>query len=403
MTRYFNIFSFCIALFAMTNLPCYSQTANKKVSFEFYDKIFNLQFDSSVIIDAPDSLSAKSVKAFYSKIKTGNYQPVIDTLNSYKTRHQLNDWLYYQLIRQVAQHISPKAENYTRYTLYKWFLMSKTGYDTRLAIANYSLVFYVLNDEDIADLPYFIIDNKKYTTLNYHDLGNMDLHKNLPIPITLTVAGAINAFSYKVTRMPDFKPQDYYIKQVKFDYKDKSYNFNIKLNADVDRLFTNYPVVDFESYFNIPMSKETYNSIIPYISKNIMGMSQTDGVDYLMRFTRNAFLYEDDARNFGKEKRLSPEGTLSSNYSDCDDRAALFFYLVKEIYDLPMIAVLYPTHINIAVQFTKPIGRQIVYNGKSYSVCEPTPQMKDLNIGQVADSLQNAAYQVVYNYVPGNK
>src|SRR5690606_10914787 len=112
-----------------------------------------------------------------------------------------------------------------------------------------------------------------------------------------------------------------------------------------EKIFANYPSVDFESYFNIPLSKETYGSLIPMLKQNVDGMSQKKGVDYLMRFTRYAFLYEDDEENFGKAKRLSAEETLFAQYSDCDDRAALFFYLVKEIYNLPMIAVLYPTHI----------------------------------------------------------
>ncbi|EDM34037.1 hypothetical protein PBAL39_07035 [Pedobacter sp. BAL39] len=54
-------------------------------------------------------------------------------------------------------------------------------------------------------------------------------------------------------------------------------------------------------------------------------MRQKKGIDYLMRFTRYAFLYEDDSENFGKEKLLSPEETLFADHSDCDDRAALFF------------------------------------------------------------------------------
>ena len=129
-------------------------------------------------------------------------------------------------------------------------------------------------------------------------------------------------------------------------------------------------------------------------------MSQKKGVDYLMRFTRNAFLYEDDERNFGKEKRMTPEQTLFSEYSDCDDRAALFFYLVKEIYNLPMIALLYPTHITMAVQFDKPTGKPIIYNGKKYSVCDPTPQLQDLRIGEVSNKFRNARYEVVYDYQP---
>ena len=52
--------------------------------------------------------------------------------------------------------------------------------------------------------------------------------------------------------MPDFKPEDYYEKQIQFSYKHKTYHFNIKLNSDIETIFANYPVVDFESYFNIP-------------------------------------------------------------------------------------------------------------------------------------------------------
>ncbi len=122
-----------------------------------------------------------------------------------------------------------------------------------------------------------------------------------------------------------------------------------------------------------------------------------------MRFTRYAFLYENDEDNFGKEKRLSPEGTLFAKYSDCDDRAALFFYLVKEIYNLPMIALLYPTHITMAVQFEKPVGNPIVYKGKTYSVCEATPQKEDLKIGQISAKLRDKPYEVVYQYIPAEK
>ncbi|WP_315820150.1 hypothetical protein [Paraflavitalea speifideaquila] len=105
-------------------------------------------------------------------------------------------------------------------------------------------------------------------------------------------------------------------------------------------------------------------------------MSTKNGVDYLMRFTRYAFLFETDSKNFGTEKRLSPEQTLFYEQSDCEDRVALFFYLVKEIYNLPMIVLAYPKHVTIAVQFDKPRGKSIVYNGNKYSICEPTPQKK---------------------------
>jgi hypothetical protein len=89
--------------------------------------------------------------------------------------------------------------------------------------------------------------------------------------------------------------------------------------------------------------------------------------------------------------------------SDCEDRAALFFYLVKEIYDLPMIVLAFPKHVTIAVKFDKPIGKPIIYNGIEYSVCEPTPQKQDLLLGQLLPDLRKMDYQVAYAYTPQNK
>lgn len=369
-------------------------------SFEFYSGTFNFELDPGSDIDFSDPLSAAAIQNFYQKLNQSNYQSVLTSLLAYKEKHQLNDWIYYQLIRKTAQQISPKAENYHRYTLYKWFLLSKSGYDSRVSIGNNVIIFYVKNDENINDIPFFSIEGYKYMCLNYHDYGKIDFEKDKVFPVKVDIPEAKNSFSYKVTRMPDFKPESYNEKDIQFSYRSKPYHFQVKLNPEVENIFKNYPGVDFESYFNIPLSHETYHSLIPMLRKNILGMNQKKGVDYLMRFTRYAFLYQTDENNFGKEKRLSPEQTLFSKYSDCDDRAALFFYLVKEIYNLPMIALLYPTHISMAVQFDKAQGKSIIYKDQKYSVCEPTPQNKDLRIGQIAADLEGINYEVVYQYNP---
>jgi len=384
-------------------LLTFSTVSAQRHSFEFYEATFNFEADSSMLTELDHELNAKSVIKFYEKLNAGNYPPLIAALTAYKEKYKLNDWLYYQLVRKTAQELSPKAVNYNRYTLYKWFLMSKSGYDAKLAIGNNQLIFYIRNDEDIKDIPFFMIDRDKYTCLNYHDFGRLFNRETAYLPVNITISSATNAFSYKVTRMPDFKPEDYTEKQIAFNYKHKAYHFKVKLNETVDAIFANYPGVDFETYFNIPLSRETYQSLIPLLKQNLKGMAPKKGVDYLMQFTRYAFLYENDEENFGKEKRLSPEQTLLNKYSDCDDRAALFFYLVKEIYNLPMIALLYPTHITMAVQFDRPTGDAIIYNGKSYTVCEPTPQKQKLRIGELAANLKNKPYEVVYHYEPKDK
>ncbi|WP_411275075.1 hypothetical protein [Daejeonella sp.] len=374
--------------------------AAQNFSFEFYDGTFNFELDQTSDIAFSNELSQQSVESFYQEINQSKYQPLLSRLMEYKEKHELNDWIYYQLIRKTAQQISPKAENYHRYTLYKWFLLSKSGYDARLGVGKDRLIFYVRNDENVNDIPFFMEDGQKYMCLNYHDYGKIDFIKEKIIPAKIHIPESKTSFSYKVTRMPDFKPESYTHKNIIFEYNKRTYNFQVKINPAVDGIFANYPGVDFETYFNIPLSKESYHSLIPILQENIRGMSQKKGVDYLMRFTRYAFLYENDDDNFGREKRLSPEQTLLSNYSDCDDRAALFFYLVREIYNLPMIALLYPTHISMAVQFDKPTGTSIIYKGEKYSVCESTPQKQDLKIGQIASNLKRVSYDVVYQYAP---
>jgi len=291
---------------------------------------------------------------------------------------------------------------YIRYTLYKWFFMVKSGFDARLAYRDDQLIFYIQSKDDIADLPYFTLDNNTYICLNYHDYGELFNREN---PYALAdiadlLKSDAHSFSYKVTRLPNFKTDSYVEKELTFQYHGKPHYFTVKVNKEIAAIFKNYPIVDFETYFNIPLSAQTYESLIPVLKEQLAELTTEKGVDYLMRFTRKAFEFEDDRLRFGQEKRMSPEETLFNNSSDCDDRTALFFYLVKEIYNLPMVTLRYPTHVTIAVRLDKPVGQSIQHNGYYYTICEPTPQGRDLDLGELSEKNKREPYEVVYHYIP---
>lgn len=365
-----------------------------------YNDTVILPFNASVAIPF-DTLSGSSVQDFYQQLSQADCQPLIAALSNYKTSHSLNDWLYYQLIRKTANTISPKAQNYHRYTLYKWFLLSQSGYDAGVrVISKNRLLFYVQSNDSIYNIPYQLVGGKQYVCLNYHDYGNVNFEQEKEHQQLIRVPYANQAFSYRVSQLPLFTNTSYISKQLHFSYGGKEYDFKIKINPVVKDIFANYPVVDFESCFNIPLSSETYQTLIPDLKAATSKMDERSGIDYLMHFTRYAFAFEKDADNFGKEKRLAPEETLLYEYSDCEDRAALFFYLVKELYNLPMITLLYPEHVTVAIQFSKSSGKTIAYKGRQYTVCEPTPQSEDLKIGQLPVSLRKAAYDVGYEYNP---
>lgn len=369
---------------------------------EFYGDTISISFSNKQKLSFEDQLSHSSIKSFYNKMEEAGLQLVIAALKKYMKEHQPDDWLFYQLIRKAAQELSPKNDNYQRYTLYKWYFLLKTGYETILTIHRDKILMYVQSNEIIYEIPYRVKNEKQFICLNYHDYGRIDFEKEIFEEVATFELPIEKVFSYRITRLPGFDKSSYKEKDISFTYNESRYSFKIRINPEVKTIFANYPVVDYEKYFNIPLSNDTYTSLIPSLKKVLNKMSKVEGVEYLMYFTRYAFVYKADSEIFGKEKRLSPEQTLLFDYSDCEDRAALFFYLVKEIYNLPMIVVAFPEHVNIAVKFDKPIGESIVYNGDKYSFCEPTPQAISYKIGQVDASLLKKDYHVVYAYQPHN-
>ncbi len=372
----------------------------RPVDIDFYGEILIIEVDSSIKISFNDQLSVQSVKEFHQKLLTTKYTQTIQDLLEVQREKGLNDWIFYQLIRKTAESICPKASNYNLYTLYKWFLLTGCGYDATLSVSDKHILFYVKSDDNIYGIPFYLKNDKQYVCLNVHDYSKINFDDEILEEVVIELPVSTKTFSYKIDQLPDLKKDDYQDRKLSFTYKNKKQDFNIKLNPLIQQIFKNYPVVDFETYFNIPISKETYSSLIPELKKNVNLLSQEQGVAYIMNFTRHAFLFETDQINFGQEKRMSAEQTLLYKYSDCDDRASLFFYLVKEIYNLPMIAVLYPTHISMAVKLDKPIGSTIEHLGEKYSFCDPTPQEEEAGLGEVGSKYKDLKYEIVYSYHP---
>lgn len=370
------------------------------MAVNFFGDTVKISVDPSFRAPVITSLNDSTIRSFYTTIDCANYKALVTTLISYKEQNQLDDWLYYQLIRNTAEQLSPKSKNYQQYTLYKWFLLVKSGYATHLRVKGEKLLFYVKSNEEIFNIPCITLNGEQYVCLNYHDYKAIDFEKEQFTSINISIPEAQKRFSYKIKKLPDFKTENYGVKDLQFVYYQTEYHFKVMLNKQLKKIFNNYPIVDYETYFNIPLSKPTYSSLIPLLKENIKKMSEKDGVDYLMRFTRYAFAFESDTKNFGAEKRLSPEQTLFYESSDCEDRAALFFYLVKELYNLPMIVLSYPKHVSVAVQFNQPLKNAISFKGNNYSICDPTPQSEDLRIGQSLHALKKVPYDIVYAYNP---
>ena len=223
-----SIWFFLLALLTRPGMLT-AQSAPAHLQFDFCGEPIQFDFDLTPTPALLAMLTQESILAFYDSLNNGGYRQVVKVLREYKEKQGSDDWLFYQLIRQTAQHISPKANNYVRYTLFKWFFLSKTGYDAILTISKDRVLFYTRCDENIYNIPHRIYEGKQYVCLNYHDYGKIDFEKDQFETVAIAVPGAEKVFSYKIRKLPEFRPADYRVKDLHFSYNENDYHFKVKL------------------------------------------------------------------------------------------------------------------------------------------------------------------------------
>ncbi len=355
------------------------------------------------------NIEKKHVQEIIAKLNKNeilNYDALINETFSIKMNiegiqkaKQLPDWLVYQLIRRIAEQINSKYIDYTQYTLTKYLLLFITGFEPVIFTSNDKILLYIKSTDTVFNLPNKKIDGKQFICLNYHDYGyqiNFGLEKFYQKKMNFSNKG--RDFRYTIDFLPSFQKESYVIKNVSFLYKHRKESFNILVNPEIQDYFTNYPVTEYRYQFNIPFSEIAYIKLIPELKLRIKNLSIEKGVEYIMTFVRDGFEFETDTRLFGREKRLSPEETLMYKSSDCEDRSALFFLLVKEIYHLPMAILSYPEHVNVAVKLPRNKGLTINIDNDQFTICEPTPQKKKRGIGWMSRTLRKQPFEIAYVY-----
>ena len=328
---------------------------------------------------------------------------ILPEMTAIRERQQLCDWFYYQLIRRVADQIIPKAGDYRGYTIAKWHLLRASGFDPLVVLEGSRIWLYIQTEDTLYNLPGRIIDGRQYICINAHDYGFDERRSPDQRSIHTNENTRARPFSFSIDRLPEFPEDAYRRKAFVFNVGHRREQVDVSLNTALPGLLRNYPVTDYRHHFNIPLSRETQASLVNQLRRKLERMETPKGIEYLLQFTRHAFAFATDTEAFGREKRLSPEETLLYETSDCEDRAALFFYLVREIYDLPMVVLTFPNHVSVAVELKQNLGQIVRHEGREYTLCEPTPQRRDLKPGESLKGLHDGPFEVSYSYRPASR
>ena len=373
------------------------QKENEKITIDFFGKIYKLDIKKDPINLILQDLQNNKTKDFNHILL--ELKPTSSIIQALQKELQLPDWLSYQLIRRIAEQINSKYEDYTQYTLTKYLLLTAVGFEPIVFSSNEKILLYVKSSDTIFNLPYKMMSGAQYVCLNYHDYDfkiNFDIERFYKRFEWLDHQG--KDFHYTIQYLPSFQKDSYKEKNINFTYKHRTENYTALINTEMQDYFTNYPVTEYRYQFTIPFSEISYNALVPKLKSRVKEMPIEDGVEYLMIFVRDGFEFETDTKLFGREKRLSAEETLAYNSSDCEDRSALFFLLVKEIYNLPMAIIAYPEHVNVGVQLPKKKGISITIDNQMFTICEPTPQKKKRGIGWMPKEIRRQPFEIAYTY-----
>ncbi len=354
----------------------YGTNLSSDVMINFYGCMIPFSVNQKLRLKSSDP-GEKSVADYFTKI--AKYQDETHDLwlqmSAVVNMLGLNEWGYFCLLRDISEQMFEKADDRVLFCFY--MLRNEGGFKARLARGSESGRLVLL----------LALDNKKevysYSFFRFPDDNNGKMVKYY------TVYGGGNAkeavYSY------DFCAQDSEMRQLGLD-------FNSVLNmgeCDVERTLqlttdktitipynsahiaylNDVPMTVFPLYFSSPISIEGQRVLQESFNELRTQYSCADFIGILLHFVQTAFDYKTDEEQFGYEKYFYPEEVIGYPYSDCEDRSALFAWLVTKYTDAKVIGLQYEGHVATAVCFgdnADVSGDGFVYAGKKYYVCDPT-------------------------------
>ncbi len=337
------------------------------VTIDFYGKPVRFYYRADLKQKLAASISKEAISDYWSALSRKDYDGLLRQLEVQKKSLQLNDWAYALLINNLAVKINNNRQNES--VLLSWFLLTKSGYQARVAYSKATIYLLVPSEHEMFEVSYFTFDGKRYYAI---ELDGVKRKLGQVYTYDGDYPGAIRAFDMRVTPVVASSDRSER-RHLSFAFEGKQYNVNVSYDRGRIQFFRGYPQLSLNMYFASGVYKATATPLQKQLASHMQGMSEQRAVNFLLRFVQTSLKYETDGQQFGEENYLFPEETLFYPYSDCEDRAVLFSWLVKSLLNLDVVGLDYPGHVAAAVHFTEEvIGDSVSYNGKRYVVTDPT-------------------------------
>lgn len=338
------------------------KSESMSLAIDFYGISLAFSTREFVFPQEPQKLSGEIFSDWWKQASDNNYAAILMELVNYKTELKLNDWAYYHLVQTLSENLNNSAVNQK---LFIWFMLNHSGYDARLAHVDDKISLLIPVKQQLYHLTHIEMESSIYYLMDNWESSKIKTYNRSFAP---------------ATRIMDFNLYESLIIGNSIESRDftilngsDSITFKMDYNPYWISLFKTYPQGDLTIFFNASVSPEAKRSIIKNLSPIIESMSEKEALDFLLGYVQYGFHYKRDNDQFGYEKFLFPEETLYYNYSDCEDRAIYFAWLVRELLDLKVVGLKYKGHIATAVAISEDVqGDFIEFRDQKYFIADPT-------------------------------
>lgn len=310
-----------------------------------------------------NGLNENAIADAYEALCNSDYKPLLADCAQIRKDLRLNDWGVFTLVRQVADTYCGTANESI---VMQQFLLNEMGYKARMArkATEDKMMLFVATDCSIYAHPYITLNGQNYYNLS----GNNEqcqfymCQKDSP--------KAKNSVGMQLKEAPLFPGT---VVSSTHQAKGSAARVTVDVPKALMDFYKDYPQCDYSVYFNAPVNAAMENRILSSLAPLVQGRNEADAANILINFVQTAFQYQTDGQQFGYEKPFFVEELFYYPYSDCEDRAMLFSYLVRKLLGLDVVLLDYPEHIATAVRFNGNVsGDYLMVNGRKYTVCDPT-------------------------------
>lgn len=360
------------------------------VDFALYGTPLHVRFTGKEHYQLPAEINNTIVADTYIKLGSADFNNTIHDCLELRTRHQLSDWAYFQMLEAFSKEC---FANENEATLLMAYIAQQSGYQIRLGLSDNRLCMLYASDHMIYGRCYYLIDGLDFYVYG-KDVNNLR--------ICQAAYPKEQALSLLITQ-PMIIDQKRTEKRTLQSERYKEMNIESDVNQNLIDFYNSYPssqinnnfMTRWAMYANVPFESTVNASLLAELRQQIDGLSKKEAVERLLNWVQTAFEYKYDDEIWGGDRAFFPEETLYYPYCDCEDRSILLSRIIRDLLKLKVILVYYPGHLAMAVNFgdEEVAGDYILLDNERFVICDPT--YIGAGIGETMPNMDNQKATVI--------